>query len=389
MTSSLRSYALKSAFAATALAAIAAGCGPKDGSAAYAEGNAAYAARDLVRAAKCFDESLKLTPGSADTWLMLARVRMEQGDMEGASAASAKASELAPGDADVVEIAGQIAYLQKDVAKAREAFATLARSEDAQARSRGYCSLGVMEMASIAGSGATADLGAARARVALLTAVRFDGRNACARYHLGRLYRDAFGYNEAALDQFELFVRLESRDGERVRSVQRRVIPELRDSIAKAAARRTGADRRDSAASAAALKKGDEAFAKGQFKTARLRYGEALQADVLSYQAALGLAKSWEKTDVTANGQAEALKCYKVAAQLRPSSYAALMATGNLAVKLGHHAAAVEAYSRAMAVKPSDISAIDGLIRSLRKCDKPKAASVYQDYRSALPATRR
>lgn len=388
MTSSSHSFAPESAIAAALLAAVLAGCGPKDGAADYQTGLAAYSARDLRHAVESFDRSLRLTPGSADTWMMLARARMELGEIDQAAEAAAKAAELAPGDADVVELSGQIAYHSKDLARARESYAALARMSGAQVRSRGWCGLAVIEMAGIAGSDATAELGAARARVALLSAVRLDGRNAAARYHLGRLYRDAFGYNEAALDQFELFTRLETKDAERVKSVQRRFIPELRDAIARSAAQKAGADRRNSAASAAALKKAEEAWARQTYKTAKLRYAEAYAADVLSYPAALGIARCCEKTDSSPAGQAEALKYYKIAAQLRPSSHAALMSAGGLAAKLGRHAAAVEAYSRAVAVKPADITAVDGLIRALRKCEKPRAAAVYQEYRTSLSAPR-
>lgn len=387
MTSSSRSSALKAL--AAALVAAAAGCGPKDGSADYADGLAAYGARDFKRAVECFGESLKLTPDSADTWLMLARARMELGEVAEAASAHQKAAELAAGDADVVELGAQIAYHSKDFAKARAAYAELARSADAATRSRGWCGLGVIEMAGIAGAGTLAELSAAKARVAFLAAARLDGRNATARYHLGRLYRDTFGYSESALDQFSLFVRLETNDVSRVQNVERRVIPELRDLIAKAAARRPGAERRDSAASAAALKKADEAWAKGNYKTAKLRYADALAADVLSYPAAIGLAKSCEKTDSSSAGLREALKCYKNAAKIRPSSRDALMSAGSLATKLGQHASAVEAFSRAVAARPTDVTAIDGLIRALRKCDRPKAANVYQEYRNGISAPRK
>lgn len=395
MTSSSRSSA-PDALSRLCLAALAAaslaisGCGPKDGSSQYADASSAFASRDYRRAASLFAKSLELSPANVDSLVMLARSNLALGEIAEAAKAVGEAYELAGGDSDVLDLYGQVAYHAKKYDVARAAYAKLAGKGAADAvRSRGLCGMAVVDMAGIIGSGASAEERAATARAELLESVRLDARNACARYHLGRLYRDAFGYTEAALDQFEIYVRLETQAVDRVQSVQRKIIPELRDTIARATAQRPGVDRRDSAASASALKKAEEAWRKGTFKTAKLRYNDAYAADVLSYPAALGLAKSWEKTDPSNAGLGEALKYYKIASQLRPSSRDTLMLVGDLAAKLGKHTTAVEAYSRAVAARPGDISAIDGLIRALRKCGRPATAAVYQKYREGLPSARR
>lgn len=394
MTSSSQSSApdglSRLCLAALAAAALV-GCGPKDGSSQYAAAVAAFDARDYRRAAEDFSKSLELAPGNVDSWLMLARSQLALGEVVSAAKAIGEAYKLAGTDADVLELYGQVAYHAKKYDVARTAYGRLAGGKDATdaVRSRGLCGMAVVDMAGIIGSGAAAEERAALARTELLDAVRLDSRNACARYHLGRLYRDTFGYTEAALDQFEIYVRLETQAVERVQSVQRKVIPELRDAIASATAHRPGVERRDSAASALALKKAEEAWKKGTFKTAKLRYNDAYAADVLSYPAALGLAKCWEKTDPSAAGLGEALKYYKIASQLRPSSRETLMLVGDLAAKLGKHTTAVEAYSRAVTARPGDITAIDGLIRSLGKCGRSATAAVYQKYRNGLPSSRR
>ena len=51
---------------------------------------------------------------------------------------------------------------------------------------------------------------------------------------------------------------------------------------------------------------------------------------------------------------------------------------------MGQHATAAEVYSRAVAANPSDISAIDGLIRALRKAGSATVAAAYQSYRDAI-----
>jgi tetratricopeptide (TPR) repeat protein len=119
---------------------------------------------------------------------------------------------------------------------------------------------------------------------------------------------------------------------------------------------------------------------------ARNEYEAAYKADVLSYPAALGLAKAWEKTDTTAAGSQRALDSYKAACSLRPGAIATFLAAGNLAMKLKQYATATELYSRAVAANPADISAIDGLIRALRNAGgQAKVADAYQRYRDTIP----
>jgi tetratricopeptide (TPR) repeat protein len=223
------------------------------------------------------------------------------------------------------------------------------------------------------------------ARIAFLRAIRLDRRNASAWYHRGLLYRDGFGYLEAALEQFEIFSRLEEEASPRVQKVQRTVIPALKESISRAATERPGASKRNSAACAAAIAKAEDAMKKGRFRDAREAYALALKSDPLSYPAALGLAKAWEKTDSTKAGQEKAFDAYKTACMLRPSAVSTFLAAGSLAAKLGFSLQAVEIYSRAVAANPASPDAIDGLIRALRKTGgKAKVAEAYQQYRLSL-----
>lgn len=125
---------------------------------------------------------------------------------------------------------------------------------------------------------------------------------------------------------------------------------------------------------------------KGSFKTARQYYQQALTADPLSYPAALGLAKAWEKTDSTKEGQQKAFEKYKLACKLRPSAVSTFLTAGSLAVRQGLTAQAVEIYSRAVAASPTSLDALDGLIRALRKSKKDSIAKAYQAYRDSLTA---
>ena len=371
--SSFQSSALKCACAA--LAAVIAGCGPRDGSKEFEKGKAAYELRDLKKAETLFARSVVLAPQDADRLLYLARTELELGELAKAQDAIGR---IAGDDADVTLLRAQIAWHAKDYRAAADGFAAVANDAglDASVRAQGWAGLGVVEM--------TCD-NRHLARIAFLRAIRLDRRNPAAWYHLGLLYRDGFGYLEAALEQFEIFVRLEEMASPRVQKVQRTIIPALREQIARAATELPGAAKRNSAACSTAISTAETAVKKGNFKSAREAYQQALAADPLSYPAALGLAKAWERTDSTTGGQGKAFEAYKTACTLRSGAVSTFLATGALAMKLGFVQQAVEIYSRAIAANPASKDAIDGLIRALRKTGgKVKVAEAYQQYRDSL-----
>ena len=359
------------------------GCTPDDGKQALEQGKAAYEVRDLKKAEKLLEESANCAPQDVDRLLLVARVKLDLGELAEARDWMAKVRKLAGGDADVRMLDAQLAWHAKDYERASAGFAALAN--DAQLapeiRSQALAGQGVVEMAC-----ENPDL----ARIAFLGAIRLDRRNAAAWYHLGLLYRDGFGYLEAALEQFEIFVRLEASASPRVQKVQRTLIPDLKSAVARAAAARPGVSKRDSAACASALAKAEAAVKKGADKDAVKAYQQAYAADPLSYPAALGLAQTLAKADATKNGQVKALECYKAACSLRPSAVSTFLKTGALAARLGYHAQAVQVYSRALAANPTSLESLDGLIRSLKRVgSKTSLAQAYQRYRDSLTTKQR
>ena len=371
-----QSSALKCASAVLAAAIL--GCSSRDGVKEFEQGKAAYELRDLKKAETLFARSAALAPQDADRLLYLARTELELGELAKAQEAIGRAAENSGGEADVVLLKSQIAWHAKDYAAASSGFAAIANDSklEASVRAQGWAGLGVVEM--------TCD-NHHIARVAFLRAIRLDRRNAAAWYHLGLLYRDGFGYLEAALEQLEIFVRLEQEASPRVQKVQRTVLPALKEQMSRAATERPDAAKRNSSACATAITAAEQAVKKGNFKAARESYRQALAADPLSYPAALGLAKAWEKTDTTKQGQAKAFENYKIACSLRPSAVSTFLTTGAMAARLGFTLQAVEIYSRAVAANPNSLEAIDGLIRALRKSGgKSQVADAYQAYRSSL-----
>ena len=374
----MTSFSRSSALSAAALALAVAGCGPKDGVKEYEAGRAAYGARSCEKAERLFAKSLQYAPENVDALVMLASVQRDLGKMSEAAETVAKAEALSPGSVDVALLDAEIAFHLSDYARSAKLFRDVAEDAEAtpEARSLGWTGLGIVEMTS-----EHRDL----ARIAFLRAIRLDRRNPSARYHLGLLYRgDSFGYLDAALEQFDVFVRLGEKADPRAQHAQRVIIPGIKEDIARRAASRRGAEKRDSAASASALARAAAAMKKGNYKTARSEYEAAYRADVLSYPAALGLAKAWEKTDTTNTGRQRTLDWYKEACSLKPGAISTFLAAGELAAKMGQHATAAELYSRAVAANPSDISAIDGLIRALRRTGSGKVADAYQSYRELV-----
>lgn len=379
MNSSLR-FALECA----SVLLLVAGCGGTDGGQKTLEaGKQAYELRDLGKAAKCFEKSVLQAPDNVDALVYLARVRLELGELPAAKERIAQAAALAPDDSDVKLIAAQVAWHEKDYAAARKCFSEVADNAafSPSVRADGWAGVGVVEM--------TCN-NRHLSRIAFLRAIQLDHRNASARYHLALLYRDAFDYKKHALEQMEIFQRLEVSASPRVQRVQRSVIPDLKESIARSETERPGVSKRNSGACAGLLVKAEQAVKKGNHKSARQFYQEALAADPLSYPAALGLAKAWLKTDTTQSGQMKAFESYKTACTLNESAISTYLATGALAAKLGLHAQAVEIYSRALAASPNSIDAVDGLIRALHKVGgKQKIADAYQAYRDSLPKAKR
>ena len=381
MTSSSRSFALK--LAAVPLLTLAlAGCGKDDGKDALEAAKAAYESSDNKKAEKLLARSLEEAPDNVDALVQQALVKLELGDIPAARAAVDAAAKLAPKDWDVRLLGARTAYHEKNYIRAAKAYGEIAedRSLPPKVRADGWAGLGIVRMSAAAEN-------RDHARLSFLRAIRLDRRNAAAWYHLGLVYRDGFGYGEAALEAFEIFVRLEQKADRRVQKVQRTFIPDLKDEIARRATERPGASKRDSAASAAAIRQAEAAVKAKKNDTARGAYDRALKADPLSYPAALGLAQCWAKTAASKrfpHPQLAALENYMVACQLRPSAVSTFLTAAELAVRTGQNATAVNLYSRAMAADYTNKTAIDGLIRALRKAGRTSIASAYQLYRDSL-----
>lgn len=372
--------------AAAALAIAAAGCGV-DAAREEAFGRQAFEAGDWRGAAEHFAKSIEAAPGGVDATIMLARAKLALGELDAATAALASLPPENASDADVVLLSAQIDFFAKRHASARDAFLRIARnaSLNAETRSEGWAGAGAVDcfLASVAPE--SDPLLRDKARTELLAALRLNRRNAAARYHLGHLYRDVFGYVEAAKQQFDYFVYLDNAAGKRTQDVMRKIIPALKAEIAAKAAARPGAAGRNSVECAALLAKADGRMAKKDYATASKLYSDALSKDPLSYPAAIGLARSREQN----KNLKDALRAYIIAVELDPYAVQTALDAAALAGRLGRWASATELYSRALAASDTSAKAAEGLEKALSKAGKTKAAELYRDYRAFIPARRK
>lgn len=380
MTNFSRRFALNALLTA-AFCSFLCGCGT-DPVKEYEAGRAAFDDTDYKTAAEKFTRVLEVAPGDVDALVMLARSEFALGDLDAAKAAVDKAAATNKDDVDIIELTAQIAFFRRDYALASRSYARIASdmSLDPATRSIGWTGMGVVDFVMI---GLKPDVPRYRheSRVKFLQAVMLDRRNASARYHLGILYRDTFQYLDAARDEFAAFVYLEPVIDERVRKIKEDVLPGLKKEIAQNA---HPSSRVDSPACAAFLKTGDDAFRKKHWKSAISAYSKALKKDPGSYPAAVGLARSYVRSNRSAFERNEAMNAYLTACKIRPSAISTYLEAGDVALRTGNAATAVELYSRALAANPASKPAVEGLISSLTKTGDTQAASVYRGYLRTL-----
>lgn len=385
--SSLRLSVLKRV-AHSALLLGLAGCGFSGAQDAIKAGDEAYNLRDLLRAEKCYQQACDFAPDGITCKIKLAKVKLDLAKIGEADSIIKEAVALDPEAVDSRLLGAQIAWYMKSYDEAFKAFSSIAEdtSLSKEIRAEAYSSMGVVEMTKNRSD---------EARVLFMTALLYDYRNPPAWYHLGCLYRDVYGYDASALEQFEVFVRLEKNDPHRVLKVSREFIPGLKDKINLKLTEINGASSRDSAKSATLIRKAESEVLKKKFQEALMSYKEAYAADPLSYPAAKGLAEMWIKEAIRVPSRREgdvcrrkALKSYRDAIMLRPSATSLMIEAAGLALRLGDTMTAFEIYSRAMAVNPTNRSAIDGVIKTAELKGKVALAKLYKEYLTKVKTVR-
>ncbi len=397
MTNFSRSFAPKGACLLASLVLLA-GCGcskdsvaSMDVRASAAAAETAFAEGDYQTALLCCQQSLSQNGSQVNIQILRARAALALDDFETAEEAADAAAKLRPADLAVLQIEAQVAFARDNLEKAYEIFSMLAKDESLSPATRaiGWCGRGVVAIKRINGDTGRNDAASSgdAARIDLMRAIQTDRRNAAAYYHLGYLYRNTLGFKQAAIDSFERYVGLmgETEDPHVAKASE--AIRSLKDEIARETDNIPGSKARNTTLCAQALRRADAARKKNDLKGMVRAYEEALKADPLSFDAAYNLATCYEKQGTRASIE-NAYRKYRLTSVLRRGNAAALLAVGRLAEKLGYPLSGAASYSRAVALKWNDISALDGLIRTLRRSGNRTSANAYQRFRDSLPARR-
>ena len=356
---------------ALALAALA-GCTPEDdGSADFAKGEAAYAVRDLRAAAAGYGAAADKNATNFTARIRLALVNIDLGELPAAKAAVDSALAVDPGSAEARLVDGQIAYLERDYARAKKDFEEVvsAKQLPGELRSQALAARAVMEIAANLFD---------QARLTLWRAVRLDRRNAAAWYHLGHLSRDTYRFEDAALEQFEMSGRLMSEPA-RAKAIARDTIPALRESIRAKFATKPGAAKRDPGA-AAKLVSEAEVLAKKDPKKAAAKFAEAYAKDPLSYSAAWNHAKALAGTAKSDADVTKALIAFQDAIDQRPNSQDTYRTAAREALKHGKVMRAEKFLSQALAHDPENKVTLDLYVQTLKRLGKTVEARLYEAY---------
>ena len=343
-------------------AAAFAGCEKEDdGSADFNKGAEACVARDFRQAAMCFETAAKKNATNFTARVRLALVNIELGDMPAAKAAVESALELDPTSAEALLIDGQVAYHMKDFARAKKDFSDVAEGKQlpAELRSAALTSRAVMEI--------EAQL-FERARLSLWRAIRLDGKNGAAWYHLGHLSRNTYHFEEAAMEQFEMASRL-IKDPARAKAIGRDTLPALRDSLRAKPASKPGAANRDPGGSAKLVTEA-AALAKKDPKASAAKYAEAYAKDPLSYEAAWNHAKAAMATAKGGEKVAKALEAFQDAIDQRPNSQETYRTAARAALGHAHPMRAEKFLSQALAHDPGCKRTLDLYEQTIRRRGK-------------------
>lgn len=362
-----------------------------DAKAAATAAENAFAGGDYPTAILCCRQSLSQDAAQADVQVLLARAALRANDLETASTAAADAAALRPKDLAVIQIGAQVACAKDDLEAAFAAYTALAKDETLkpETRSIGWAGRAVVAIRRINGSTARNDALSSgdAARLDLLRAIQLNRRNASAYYHLGYLYQNTYGFKQAAIDQYDRYVGLMGESTDSHLDKAKEAIRSLKAEIAIETEQIPHAKSRNPTACADALRRADAARRKGDLKTAIRTYEAAVKADALSFDAVCNLAECLEKQGAKASLES-AYRNYRLATVIRRGNARALLGAGRLAERLGYNQSAVTQYSKAVALKWNDLTALDGLIRSLRRCGNRSSANAYQRFRDSLSVKR-
>lgn len=365
--------AMATAPAALAAAALLlfAGCGADTGRAAFEKGVAAYRGGNYPEAERLLTRAAQRITGSADLYYYLGAARLKLGSPDAAYDAFNIALDSDASHGEALAGMGEAAFFKNELPKARGLFEQALRSRLATGAARAMALNGLSMVR-------REEKKPALARLCLLRALRADRSYAPTYYNLALLYSEAYGLREEALDQLGLFLRLEEGDSpyrEKAQNHFRRIAEALRRQNAAAAA--GPAPRRDAAAARERLQEAAALFAAKRYPRAAKAYRDALAADPLCFEAAMGRGAAAARQGL----RADALDAYRLAAKLKPGALAAHIGAAEQAFQMHRCEEAERLLAPAIARSPFHEPAAD-LMARIRFAQK-SAAEARRDTEKA------
>ena len=288
----------------------AAGCGFRDSAALVEKGLARLEAGDPAAAARALARASRRINDSAPLYYNLGTAYYHLGKTDAAVSSLQAALRIDPAHQNAHELLAMAHIRMHQHALAATNLAALLPSVAPDTRPRVLNTLAMAER----GAGRT-DLACLR----LLQAERLAPRYAPSYYNLGKIYQADYQLYAEATDQLEIYTRL-APEGDPHVDQAREALRRLKASSGAAAAGTQGRGNlsRNSDAAIRAIRDGDAHYRAKRWTLAEAAYTRALNADPLSYEAAirLGHARS-------ANGHfAEAVKAFQRAGEIAPGQRA-------------------------------------------------------------------
>jgi len=306
---------------------------------------------------------------SADLYYTLGLAYLHLGDMDKALEALNKTVDITPAHCEALVCLGQIAFHKSEFDYSRKYYETaLKLAPEPRTKAVLYTSLALTE------SGLKND---GLARLYLIRSLSCDSGYVPAMYNLATLYRDKFGFKEAALDYFQAYVQRAQHDEPHYEKAQNN-ISRLESNLERS---ETGSSTaRDAVAAAKALESAVNFQVQKKYRDAIRAFDAALAADPGAFNAAYGRAMAYMRL----NDSREAFKAFKQALEINPGHQDCYVNAITIALNLRFYDDAVVMLDRAISRNPQFVSWYDLMARVLYGQAKYKDALQYGEYYLSL-----
>ena len=352
--------------------ALACGCGSRSGLSDAKKGMTAFKDGRYETAIALFSAATERITNSPELYYHLGLAHLEHGNIDAALEALQAALNLNPAEneACILGALAQAAYHQKDFMGALAALGrALTVSPDTDTTVRLLTTMGAVYAAANEYN---------LAHLCYLRALKLDRSYVPAYYNCSVLYQDQYNLREEALDSLGMFSHLADKKNKKRDKANSRV-NRLRMNLTRLS---TQPVRRDSTSAANFLQEGVNAYVAKQYPKAIKAYKDALAADSLTFSAAFGLGEVYVKQGM----RAEALEAYNRAIEINPTHQECYAKAAELALQLKQPAEASRLLTKAIARSPYNAESARLMAQAAHAdANIPEAIAYGEYYLSLVP----